>query len=74
MYYGQKRVRSHLPATRPPQEPDDYEAGSYITAISKRYNGAPMPDGMMVRQGNDQIYFHKGRRPVIDRASRIQSR
>jgi hypothetical protein len=32
-----------------------------------------MPDGVLVRQGNDQMYFHKGPRPVIDRASRTQA-
>jgi len=55
-------VRSHLPAkhTRPAYEPDDYEAGSRIAAIQRRYDGVPMPDGVMVRRGNEQIYFHKG--------------
>jgi hypothetical protein len=66
-------VRSHLPATRLPQEPDDYEAGSYINAIAKRYDGIPMPDVVIVPYGNDQIYLHKGPRPVIPRANRTQT-
>lgn len=55
--------------TRPAYEPDEYESGNHIRAIARRYNGVQMPDGVMVRQGNDQIYYHTGR-PPIERASR----
>jgi hypothetical protein len=66
-------VRSHLPVrhTRPAYEPDELEAGSQIAAITRRYNGVPMPDGVLVRNGNEQIYFHKGA-PPIQRAHRGQ--
>jgi hypothetical protein len=66
-------VRSHLPAphTRPPQEPEDYEAGSFIATMSKRYNAIPTQDGVMFRQGNDQVYVHRGAPP--QRAHRGQA-
>jgi hypothetical protein len=67
-------ARSHLPVkhTRPAFEPDELEAGSRISAIARRYNGIPMPDSVLVRQGNEQIYIHKGP-PPIQRASRGQA-
>src|SRR5260370_2349629 len=46
---------------------EEWEAGSHITAITRRYDGIPMPDGVMYRQGNDQVYVHN---TPIQRASR----
>lgn len=70
-YLTMADVRSHLPMkqTGPEQDPEDYEAGSFITAIARRYNGIQMPDGVMVRAGNDQVYFHNSP-PPVQRASR----
>ena len=63
------RARLAPKQTRPAYEPDEYEAGEHMTTIARRYNGIPMPDGVMYRQGNDQVYLHT---TPIQRASRTQ--
>lgn len=50
--------------------PDEHEAGFIISSITKRYNGIPMPDGVLYRQGTDQVYVHRRPPPVPQRASR----
>lgn len=67
-------VRSHLAPkqARIAYEPDELEAGQRIRGIVRRYNGIPMPDGMLYRQGNEQVYVHRGSPP--QRASRGQTR
>ncbi|HEU5376687.1 MAG TPA: hypothetical protein VFV38_14725 [Ktedonobacteraceae bacterium] len=67
-------VRSHLAPkqTRPAYEPDELEAGQRIRSIVRQYNGIPMPDGMLYRQGNEQVYVHRG--PPPQRASRGKTR
>ncbi len=67
-------VRSPLPVQqrRPAYAPDELEADARIATIQRRYNGTLMPDGVLVRRGNDQVYIHKGA-PPIQRASRGQA-
>jgi hypothetical protein len=52
---------------------EEQEAGFHIASVIKRYNGIPMPSGMLYRQGNKQVYIHHGPPPAL-RASRNQSR
>ncbi len=67
-------VRSPLPVQQrsPVYAPDELEADARIATIQRRYNGTPMPDEVLVRRGNDQVYIHKGV-PPIQRASRGQA-
>lgn len=59
----------HPKQTRIAYEEDELEAGNHITSITRRYTGTPMPDGMLFREGNRQVYVHNGP-PPIQRASR----
>lgn len=57
--------------TRHPQfEDDEQEAGFHITSIVRRYNGIPIPDGVMYQRGNDRVYVHNGPPPLPQRAGR----
>src|SRR5215467_9829480 len=63
-------VRQQL-APRPPgpaYEPDEREFT--IHSILKRYNGTPMPDGVLIPAGKQQYYLHNSPPPVTRRASR----
>ncbi len=62
----QKRMK------RPAYEQDEMQAGQQITHVVMRYSGTPkqMPDGMIYRQGNEQVYVHNGPPPVPQRASK----
>lgn len=66
-------VQRHLAPRQPYHTPDEQEAGFHIATINKRYNATPMPDGVMYRQGNDQVYIHNGPPPVPQRASRAKN-
>jgi len=63
-------VRQHM--KRPAYEPDEMEAGQQITSLGRRYSGVPtrMPDGVLYRQGNEQVYVHNGPPPIPQRSSR----
>ncbi len=66
-----KKKRVFTPADA---EPASQHYAGHSAAISRRYDGVPAHDGVIFRQGNDQIYVHNGPRPVIERASRTQQR
>jgi hypothetical protein len=57
--------------TQPAYEEDELEAGHRVTSLTRRYGGLPMPDGVLYRQGHEQIYVHHSP-PPVRRASRYQ--
>lgn len=65
-------VVRHLKASRPAYEDDELEARQRVRPIARRYAGTPtpMPDGVIYRQRNEQVYVHNGPPPMPQRASR----
>jgi hypothetical protein len=57
---------------RPPVADDEWEVGSRIASVARRYTGIPMPDGVVYRQGNEQLYLHNGP-PPVQRASKMRA-